>query len=157
MSFQINAMDLRQPTEFLPIGATIANTKFKLESFTPKSQMNPSTGVEEDISELILRNVETNDTVALILNRTTDSPDSYALFGYYWPQPPKAIQVKKLAEFTLPPANEKYKLIDIKDAEAKILLPSGQEYTVPPIPQSLLQQASAGAQPAAAAKPAPAQ
>jgi hypothetical protein len=158
MTFQINAIDLRQPTEFLQIGQQIANTKFKLESFAKKTVMNPNIGVEEDVSELTLRNVETNDAVSLILNKITDSPDSFALFGYYWPQPPKAIRVKKLSEFTLPPANEKYKLVDIKEGVAKILLPSGQEYTVPAIPQSLLKQPSAGAQPAKPpAQPAPVQ
>lgn len=158
MSFQINAMDLRQPTAFLALGDMIENTKFKLESFAQKTAPNASNGIDEDVSELTLRNTETNDTVVLVVNRITDSPDSYALFGYYWPQPPKAIQVKKLGEFVLPPTNEKYKLIDIKDTEAKILLPSGQEYTVPAIPQSLLQQPSAPAQPAhPAAKPSSAQ
>lgn len=159
MTFQINTMDLRQPSAFLGIGQMIENTKFKLESFALKNVMNPNIGFEEDVSELTLRNVETNDAVVLVLNKVTDSPDSYALFGYYHPQPPKALRVKKLAEFSLPSPPEataaKYKLIDIKEAEAKILLPSGQEYTVPPIPQSLLQQPAAAAP--AAAQPAPVQ
>ncbi len=156
MSFQINAMDLRQPTAFPVLGDSIENTKFKLESFAQKMKMNASTGVEEDVSELTLRNTETNDTVVLVVGRITDSPDSYALFGYYWPQPPKPIQVKKLGEFVLTPnTTEKYKLVDIKETEAKILLPSGQEYTVPSIPQSLLQQPGAAAQPGKPAAPRP--
>lgn len=134
-TFQINTMDLRQPTEFLPIGATISRTKFKVDSFAQKNAMNPKTGVEEDVSELTLLNTETNEKVTLILNKITDSPDSIALFSYTWPQPPQEIRVKKLGQFALLPNKDIYKLLDIKETEAVIQLPSGEKYTVQRLPQ----------------------
>ncbi|RYD74677.1 MAG: hypothetical protein EOP84_19505 [Verrucomicrobiaceae bacterium] len=80
-------------------------------------------------------NTETGDRVILILNRVTDSPESFALFNYEWTDPDLAIQVKKLQQFVLrPKTEERYKLLDIKETEALIELPSGEKYTVTPTP-----------------------
>ncbi len=133
MTFQINTLDLKQSTEFLEAGQMVRNTKFKIEKFTYKAQMNPNTGVENDVSELSLLNTETQEHVTLILGKVVDSPDSYALFSYKFPQPAQDIKVKKLQEFVLPPKiQEKYKLIDIKEREALIALPSGEKYSIYP-------------------------
>lgn len=135
-TFQINALDLNQPTEFLTIGEKISRTPYKLEKFEKKFVMNPRTGVEEDVSELTLINTATNEPVVLILNRTTDSPESLALFTYEWPDPDQDIRVKKLQDFVLrPDVQQRYKLLDIKETQAVIQLPSGEKYTVTPPPQ----------------------
>jgi hypothetical protein len=132
MEFQINTLDLRQPSQFLKIGDNVANTKFKLEKFEAKAETNPSTGEESDVSQLTLVNTETEDRIVLVLAKVTDSPDSFALFSYVWPNPPTDIRVKKNQEFVLKPnVTEKYKLVDIKETEAVIQLPSGEKYTVP--------------------------
>jgi hypothetical protein len=132
MEFQINTLDLRQPSMFLKIGEAVTNTKFKVEKFELKSVSNPSTGEESDVSELTLVNTETQDRVVLVLAKVTDSPDSFALFQYAWPNPPLEFRVKKNQEFVLKPTvTEKYKLVDIKETEALIQLPSGEKYTVP--------------------------
>lgn len=132
MSFQINTLDLRQPSEFLRIGEKVSRTNFRIEKFQYKTAVNPSTGVEADASELTLVNVETGETTILVLERVIDSPDSFALFTYTWPNPPQDIRVKKLGEFVLRPnINARYKLIDINDAGAQIQLPSGEKFTVP--------------------------
>ena len=135
-SFQINTIDLHQPSEFLKIGEPVPNTKFKLEKFEYKTKLNVGTGDEEDVSELTLVNTETNEQIILVKTRVTDSPDSYALFEYKWPPAAGDIKVKKLQAFGLKPGTKAdYKLVDIKETEAVIQLPSGEKYTVPRDPR----------------------
>lgn len=135
MTFQINAVDRGRKTEFLKIGQKVANSPYKLEKFELKVKVNPSTGSEEDVSELTVKNTETNDDVVLVKAKETDSPDSYALFDYQITG--KDIQVKKLQEFILLPDKERrYKLIDIKEGQALIQLPDGGgNYLVIPDPR----------------------
>ena len=130
MSFQINTVDLRQPTEFLSIGQTVRNTKFKLKKFEYKVIPDANAG-DKDVSELTLVNTDTNEEIVLVKEQVKDSPDSFAQFDYQWPQPPVQIRVKKLQEFVLLPEKEKkYKLVDIKENEAVITLPSGENLTI---------------------------
>ncbi|MEO7317802.1 MAG: Amuc_1099 family pilus-like system protein [Chthoniobacteraceae bacterium] len=135
MNFQINTVDLRQPSEFLQLGATVANTKFKLIKFEYKTKRNDKIEEDEDASELTLQNAETKDTIVLVYNKVIDSPDSKALFNYLWPDStkPQAFEVKKPGEFVLKPnVQERYKLIDINKDGALIQLPGGDKtYNVP--------------------------
>ena len=137
MTFQINAISRASKTEFLKLGEKVANSPFRLEKYEEKKQVNPKTGEEEDVSELSIRNTETNEVVVLVLGKRTDSPDSFALFTYYLPEiaKPKEIRVKKLQEFVLQPEiQQKYKLIDIKEDGAVIQLPgSDKTYNVPTV------------------------
>ena len=71
-SFQINTIDLKQPSEFLKIGETISNTKWKLVKFEFKTVLNPKTGEKEDVSELTVLDTGINRPLMLILNRVTD-------------------------------------------------------------------------------------
>lgn len=133
MSFQINTVSRGKRTQFLKIGEAVTGSPFKVEKFEKKLRVNPSTGAEEDVSELTLRHGETGDPVVLVLTRLTDSPDSYALFDYQFNNKP--IQVKRLQEFALQPETDKrYKLIDITDAGALIRTPDpgGTDYLVVP-------------------------
>lgn len=139
MTFQINTISRGKRTEFKKLGETIPGSvpgsMFKLEKFERKMKVNPSTGAEDDVSELTLVNTESGDPVVLVKGRQTDSPDSYALFDYQWNNKP--IQVKKLQEFRLlPEADKPYKLIDINEAGAVIRLPDGVEYLVVPDPRA---------------------
>ena len=140
MTFQINAISLKSATEFLPLGGKVANSPFRLEKFEEKKPIGKD-GVEEDVSELTIRNTETNEAVVLILGKRTDSPDSYAWFQYFWPEisKPQDIRPKKLQEFVLKPdIKEKYKLVDIKDDGAVIQFPgSDKTYTVPTVAKAL--------------------
>ncbi len=130
LEFQINTVDLRQPSEFLKLGQMVSRTKFKLKSFEYKTMPDPNSGTK-DVSELTLENTETGETIVLVKERVTDSPDSFGLFDYKFPQPPTQIRVKKLQEFVLLPEKEtKYKLVDIKEDAAVISLPSGEKLTV---------------------------
>jgi len=134
-AFQINTLDLRQPTEFLKLGDTVSHTNFRLEKFEYKTAKNPNTNEEEDVSELTVFNMETHDKAILILDKIVDSPDFYIRFDYQWPEPdqpplkPSEIVVKRLGFFVLKPnvgVKDRYKLIDIKDDAAVIQLPDGQ-------------------------------
>ena len=130
-SFQINTIDLRQPSEFLKLGETVARTKFKLLKFEYKTQLNPTTGDLEDVSELTVINTETDQPVILVFNRVSDSPDFFMKFVYKWPNPPIEFTVKKRGEFALKPnVSEKYKLVDSGEEKALIQLPDGTEATI---------------------------
>jgi hypothetical protein len=134
-SFQIDTLDLRQPSDFLNLGSMVPNTKFKLEKFEPKEVYNQQIQDTVDVSELTLVDTVTNDRIVLILNKVTNSPDVYAIFEYEWPNPkqPQMIRVKKLQEFVLKPEvddTHHYKLLDINETEAHIKLPDGTDITV---------------------------
>lgn len=136
-SFQINTIDLRQPSEFLQIGETVKNTKFKLEKFEYKSQLNKQIEEQEDVSELTIVNVETEEKVILVLNRVTDSPDFFMRFVYQWTNPPIEFTIKKRGTFGLKPASTTpdYKLIDSAEGKAQILTPDGKTIEILPDPR----------------------
>jgi hypothetical protein len=135
-SFQINTIDLRQPSEFLKIGEKVTNTKFKLEKFEYKSQLNPNTGEQEDVSELTITNVETDEKIILVLNRVTDSPDFFMRFIYEWTNPPIEFTVKKRGEFRLKPnVTEIYKLVDSQEGKGLIQTPDGKQIEIRPDPR----------------------
>ncbi len=135
MSFQINTLEYRTPSQFLKIGDEVFNKKFKIIKFEYKVRDNPSIGGEEEVSELTLENNETKALVVLVLNKVIDSPDSFALFQYYWPQPALDIRVPKLGKFVLLPIKDQlYQLLDITENQASIKLPSGETKTIGPAP-----------------------
>jgi len=118
-SFQINTLDLHRPSQFLTLGEQIGGTKFKILKFEKKQALNPNTGVDTDVSELTIQNVENQDEVVLILEKVVDSPDSFALFKFLWDG--KEFPVKKGQNFKLSPEpSVEYKLIDINEKEALI-------------------------------------
>jgi len=132
LNFQINAITLNTPTQFLKIGDMVAGTKYKIDHFEQKSRLNPATGAMDDVSELTLVNIETNDPVVLVKDKITSSPDTRGLFQYRWGPTPREFQLQRLQEFALPPnTTEKYKLIDIKETEAVIVLPTGEKVVIP--------------------------
>lgn len=136
ISFQINTLDLKQPSEFLKLGETVAKTKFKLVSFKFVEKINGSTGDNEDVSELTVVNVETEEKVILVLKRVTDSPDYFMDFFYKWPNPQTEFRVKKRQPFVLKPnVNEKYKLVDSLEGKAVIETPDGKKIEILPDPR----------------------
>jgi len=139
MEFQINPKNMggrAGHTVFLKLGDPIANSNYVLKNFEYKTQKNANTGEDEDVSELILLNTETNETIALKLGKLTDSPDSYGLFTYELSQPAQPIQVKKTKTFVLLPEKDKqYKLLDIQENKAVVQTPDGQQVTILPDPR----------------------
>jgi hypothetical protein len=156
INFQINTLDLRQPTEFLKIGDTVPNTKYKLVKFEYKIKKDESSGIDEDVSELIVENEETKEQIILVYQKTINSPTYFAIFDYLWPDSknPKQFAVKKGDPFSLEPnKDDKYKLVDVTKTEAPIEIPGGGTYTVP---LTSAKGATAPAAPGeAAAPPAP--
>lgn len=71
-SFQIDTIDIRQPSEFLRLGEMIPNTKFKLVKFVYKEGPDPKTKEPTDLSELVIVNTVTGQNATLILNRVVD-------------------------------------------------------------------------------------
>ena len=140
MNFQINTVDLKQPSEFLKLGETVSNTKFKLIKFEYKTVRNDKIEEDEEASELTIQNSSTNETIVLIYNKVTDSPNSIALFSYLWPDQTKPLEfrVNKLGPFALRPnVQDRYKLIDINKDGAVIQLPGGDKtYNVPLLPKT---------------------
>jgi hypothetical protein len=134
MDFEINTIDINQPTQFVKIGDIIAGTKFKVIKFEYKSETDSATGDKTDTSELTLQNTETGDSVLLVLNKISNSPDSYAAFHYAWND--TNFEVKKGKVFALRPEdNLRYILIDITDDHALIQTPTGQQVTIHKQPQ----------------------
>ena len=116
--YQINTVDLEQPTQFLKIGDLVKGTKFKLTKYEPKHAMRD--GINKDVSEVTLTNVETGETVVLPKQEEVDSPTTYAVLTYLWTGKPFA--VKKNQEFTLKPEdNVKYKCVELSDTEVKVV------------------------------------
>jgi hypothetical protein len=130
MTFQINTVDVQQPSQFVKIGDMIAGTKFKVLGFQFKEVPNPSTGITRDVSELTVQNTESGDNVTLVLEEIVNSPDSYALFNYLWAN--KQFQVKLHKEFVLlPEASLRYKLVDINEDWVLIQIPTGEKIRIP--------------------------
>ena len=71
-SFQIDTIDLRQPSEFLKLGDMIPNTKFKLVKFTFKEAYNEKLKEKVDVSELEIVNTVTGKTATLTSNKVVD-------------------------------------------------------------------------------------
>lgn len=133
-SFQIDTLDLHQPSQILHIGEMIQGTKFKLVKFEEKHTKDEN-DIDHDVSELTVQNVQTQEQVVLIMEKQVDSPDSYALFKYLWDN--SEFGVKKGQEFSLKPEPDiKYKLIDINQTEALIQnLKTNEQIKIPLLEQ----------------------
>ena len=116
--FQINTLDLDSPTQFLKVGDAVKGTKFKITKYEAKRQMVD--GLNKDVSEVTLTNIESGENIVLPKQTEVDSPTTYAVLTYLWTGKPFA--VKKNQEFTLKPEdNVKYKCVDLSDTDVKIV------------------------------------
>ena len=119
-NFQINTVDVHQATQFVKMGEIITGTKYKVVKFESKAELNPKTGVNKDISELVVEHIESGNRVALVVGTEVNSPDQYARFAFLWDH--TEFTVKKDQKFVLKPEpGTEYKLIDIRDNEALIM------------------------------------
>jgi hypothetical protein len=71
-SFQIDTVDLHQPSEFLRLGDLIPNTKFKLVKFVYKEAFDEKRKENVDVSELVIVNTVTGQTATLRYNMVVD-------------------------------------------------------------------------------------
>jgi len=132
-SFQINTVDVNQPTQILKMGDAIPNTKYKIIKFEKKIATDPESGIEHDNSELTIQGTDpaAPAIVVLVKNRIVDAPESYAKFRYLWDG--TEFTVKKGQDFSFKPETDvTYKLIDINGNEAKIHnLKTNEDFTIP--------------------------
>lgn len=125
-SYQINALDLKLPSQFLKIDEKIEGTKFRILKFEKKTKLNPSTGIDSDVSELTILNEETKEEVVLILDKVVDSPDSFAVFQFLLDNSDIVVKKEKTFHIEIEP-NVEYKLIDINETEAVITKGDSEE------------------------------
>jgi hypothetical protein len=115
---QINTLDLDAPTQFLKVGDIVKGTKFKVAKFVQKFALRD--GINKDVSEVTLVNVDTGESVVLPKQEEVDSPTTYAVLTYLWTG--KDFAVKKNQEFTLKPEdNVKYKCIALSEKDVTVL------------------------------------
>ncbi|HMJ05601.1 MAG TPA: Amuc_1099 family pilus-like system protein [Chthoniobacterales bacterium] len=121
-TFTINTTDLKEPTQFVKIGETVAGTRFKVVNYTEKHQVNPATSGEDDVSELTLENEESKERLTLVKEKTMISPKSIGTFVYTWGGAPRELTIKNEQEFSLPPETAiRYKLIDVQPGRAVVV------------------------------------
>jgi hypothetical protein len=136
VTVQINTIDQRNKTQFLPVGADIPGTKFKIDSYKEK-EVPDKDGTMKDVSEVTIINKETGEKVVLPLKQIVDSPDSYAIFRYKWVKPggkkTDDFSKRRGETFTLPPEPDKiYKVPEIKGQEATVEFPDGTKKILTP-------------------------
>ena len=130
-SFQIDTLDVNQPTQILQMGDAIAGTKYKIVDFVEKHKMDEN-GIDHDVSELTVQNTESNAKLVLVMGVVANDPDSYGLFKYLWSGVTE-IRVKLGANFSIKPETDvNYKLVDIDANQAKIQnLKTNEEIIIP--------------------------
>ncbi|MEP6670733.1 MAG: hypothetical protein ABJF10_16360 [Chthoniobacter sp.] len=77
-SFQIDTIDLRQPSEFLQVGQMIPNTQLKLSQFAFKEAYDAKLQESVDVSELTVVNVITGKPTVLPLNKVVNVSGIYS-------------------------------------------------------------------------------
>jgi hypothetical protein len=118
-TYAINAIDMKQPTQFVKVGDSIKRTCFKVAKFAEKYQPN-TYGTNVDVSELTLEQEETHQQLTLVKEKVAISPESVATFVYTW-SGRQEFQVRKDQQFSLKPFEQiKYKLINVGPAKAVI-------------------------------------
>ncbi len=119
-TFQINTIDLKEPTQFLKLGDVIRGTRFKVVKFEEKRAADKY-GTEQDVSELTLEHEGTGDLLLLVKEKVSISPESVANFVYSWGER-REFAVRKDQEFSLPPQDQiRYKLVDVQPDKAVIV------------------------------------
>jgi hypothetical protein len=118
-TFAINTIDLKQPTQFVRIGNTVAGTRFKVVKFAEKYEPNKY-GTNVDVSELTLENEVNGEQLTLVKEKVATSPESIATFVYSWGGR-QEFQVRKDQEFSLKPQTQtKFTLMDVESSKAVI-------------------------------------
>ncbi len=138
--FQVDTVDIRQPTSFLKLGDMVPNTSLKLDRYESKEVKNAKIEDVVDRSELTLINTETDEQVTLVRDQVKNVPDVFAVFDYQWQPAAGEIRVRKLQEFGLRPESSQdslYRLMDVNESEAQIRLPDGQLRTIGHDPRRL--------------------
>ena len=129
--FQLNLKDLKgnARTQYKGLNDQIEGAPYKIIKYVRKEEINDR-GVTVNVSELVVENITTNETITLVYNKETNDPTSFGTFRNLLTGEEMTLQ--KGAEFTLKPATSvKLKLIDISNTNAQIQdVSNGQIYRV---------------------------
>jgi hypothetical protein len=129
--FQLNLKDLKGKarTQYKGLNDQIEGAPYKIIKYVPKEEINDR-GVTVNVSELVVENITTNETITLVYNKETNDPTSFGTFRNLLTGEEMTLQ--KGAEFTLKPETSvKLKLIDISNTNAQIQdVSNGQIYRV---------------------------
>ena len=134
---QINTVDVKNQTKYVPVGEDIPGTKFKVDSYLHK-EIPGKDGTTEDVSQVTILNKETGEKIILPLKKLVDSPDSTATFRYKWVKPVTGVRTPDFIRsrgqtFTLDPEKDKnYKILGMRGQEVEIELPDGTKKTLTP-------------------------
>jgi len=116
-------------SRFLPLGETIevSGDTYKLVDYTEKFLAQES-GLEKDVSELVIKNEATGETIVLIKDVVVNSPSSAGKLRNLLDD--SVIDVRRNAEFTIAQEPDRsYKLVDITESDALIQdLKSGEKH-----------------------------
>lgn len=136
LNFQIETVDLKQPTQFVKMDGVVKGTDFKVVKFEFKNITNANQ-IRKDVSEITLQNQE-GENMVLPLEKVGNLPANFGKFILLWNN--SEFEVKNNQEFSLEQApDKKYKVIDISSTQALVMdVSGGQSITVPllePIPR----------------------
>jgi len=123
-------------SQYLKLGNQIEGAPYKIVKYEPKPGPN---GVNSsgDLSELIIQNIETGDSIILVYNKEANDPTSFGTFRSLLAGGDQDFTLKKGEEFTLKPDNRRLKLVDISATKADIRdVTTGDLFPVFPINSS---------------------
>lgn len=117
--FQINFKDLAGTarTQYKKAGEKIDGAPYKVDKYIPKPGPN-GVNASGDLSELVIENLETGETLVLVYNKELDDPTSFGEFRNQLTG--ETFTLKKGEQFSIPPDTAKFKLIDIDTTSAQI-------------------------------------
>jgi len=136
--FQINFKDLKGParTQYRKLGEQIEGAPYKILKYEAKPGPN-GVNASGDLSELIIQNIETGESIILVYNKEANDPTSFGTFRSLLAGGDQDFTLKKGEEFTLKPDNRKLKLVDISTTKAEIRdVTTGDLFSVFPINSS---------------------
>jgi hypothetical protein len=137
--FQINLKDLKGSarSQYRKIGEEIAGAPYKILKYEAKPGPN-GLNATGDLSELIVQNTQTGDSIVLVFNKETNDPTSFGTFRNLLAPGDADSTLKKGEVFTIKPdVTRKLKLIDITAAKDQIRdVETGEIFSVLPIESS---------------------
>ncbi len=130
-TFQIETIDIDQPSQFLRLGATISGTNYEIIKFEEKFEENPATGGQKNVSELTIREKETGRELVLQIDVVANDPDSSAVIRDLWAG--QSFNVEQGAQFALEQEPEvTFELVNVDEQGADLKeLKSGREVRIP--------------------------
>jgi hypothetical protein len=118
-------------SQYRKIGDQIEGAPYKILKYEFKEGPNER-GVTVNLSELVVQNTGTGDSIILVFNKEANDPTSYGTFRNLLAPGDADFTLKKGEEFTIKPdTTRKLKLVDITSSKAQIRdISSGDIFSV---------------------------